>query len=115
MAIKPNDVSSKVGGTVIMECLANGNPKPLISWFKANQKLVIDNKHIKHVGVDRSSIIIENVTESDAANYKCKAENGKHFEEQLASLTVVTPPVIVKGPMSLIKTETEDVEVGSYS
>lgn len=57
---------------VILNCAANGNPKPHLTWFFNIKKILLsDRTFIYHNG----SIKIEHILESDAGSYSCQAEN----------------------------------------
>lgn len=55
------------GGILDLECIAEGNPEPKITWSKEGARL---NKRM-----EGSSVIFENVDRSDAGFYQCMADN----------------------------------------
>ena len=71
-----------VGKSIEIRCLApEGDPKPSIYWLKNGILIEKSNKRvlISHEG----SLLINEVRQSDSANYTCVAENiaGKRFSE----------------------------------
>ena len=51
---------------VTLHCTAEGEPEPLISWFK--DKVILNEKH-------DNTLVIEEVQLNDRGNYTCVAEN----------------------------------------
>ncbi|TMS03749.1 Hemicentin-2 [Larimichthys crocea] len=67
----PGDVTLNKGQSLALSCHAQGTPSPVISWTFNNSPYpgaIVDE-------ASRSSVIIENVTTSDAGTYVCIAEN----------------------------------------
>lgn len=57
---------------VIFNCSASGTPKPHLSWFYNDQKILLSNRvSIFHNG----SIKIEDIKDTDAGSYSCQAKN----------------------------------------
>uniref|UniRef100_A0A3B3DLS4 Uncharacterized protein n=1 Tax=Oryzias melastigma TaxID=30732 RepID=A0A3B3DLS4_ORYME len=84
----PGDVTLNKGQSLLLSCHAQGTPPPVISWTVNN---------IPYEGVvdeaGRSSVIVENVTLSDAGTYVCVAENSVGAIRAL-SFVRVRPPVL---------------------
>jgi hypothetical protein len=59
------------GDSLTVQCLAEGNPKPKVSWTKTGEKAV-------HTTIDdlNSTLKLENVDETHADTYSCTAKNG---------------------------------------
>jgi hypothetical protein len=60
--------------TAVFECNANGNPSPIIKWFKNNVELLESNKKISLTN-DKSQLRINDINANDAATYKCMASS----------------------------------------
>lgn len=57
---------------VIFDCVADGNPRPHISWYFNDDRMLLSERHsIRSNG----SIVITNIALSDAGSYSCHAEN----------------------------------------
>ncbi|CAD5210238.1 unnamed protein product [Bursaphelenchus xylophilus] len=110
LSLKPSDKDVFVDGSVLLECMANGSPQPKISWFRGSEPLKVDNHRLRYVGADRSNVLINKVKYSDAGNYLCVAENGNGKAESAATIQVVSHPKILKRPVNVVKTETEDID-----
>ena len=53
---------------VILHCEAEGEPEPVISWFK--DKIILDKEH-------ENTLTIQEVQLNDRGNYTCAAENSE--------------------------------------
>ena len=59
------------GKTAVLNCKADGNPTPRVTWSKKNSSLPIG----RHVVEPSSALIIRKVTKEDAGIYTCSAQN----------------------------------------
>ena len=68
----PSDVDVAVGSSVVLSCQApKGNPSPTVSWKKDGKVYhVREGSHL-----DGGSLVINSVSQNDAGEYKCQAEN----------------------------------------
>lgn len=57
---------------VRFDCVANGNPKPHLSWFFKGERILLDEHISLH---NNGSLNIERVKDTDAGSYTCQAEN----------------------------------------
>lgn len=62
-----------VGGSIVLECMANGTPRPKLSWRKNGSPLQLTNRHF--FTADNQLLIIVNAIFSDAGNYECEMSN----------------------------------------
>nr|XP_015827628.2 hemicentin-1 [Nothobranchius furzeri] len=95
----PGDVILNKGQNLALSCHAQGSPPPTISW-------TVNNRLFKGATVDesgRSSVIIENVTMSDAGTYVCLAENNVGSIRALSFIRIREPPVL-KGEAHMSQT-----------
>ncbi|XP_034025662.1 LOW QUALITY PROTEIN: hemicentin-1 [Thalassophryne amazonica] len=95
----PGDATLNKGQTLVLSCHAQGTPAPVISWTVNNSPYT--GTTIDEAG--RSSVIIENVTLSDAGTYMCVAENSVGSVRVLSFVRVREPPVL-KGEAHMSQT-----------
>jgi len=83
---KPSLIN-KPDGSVLFECMCNGNPEPTIKWFfkdkeLSGEKYVMNQK--KMVGKYRCTMVLKSPTLQDQGIYKVVAtnKNGTHSVEQ---------------------------------
>ncbi|KAF8796641.1 Down syndrome cell adhesion molecule-like [Argiope bruennichi] len=107
--VEPNDQFVPVGGTVILDCTADGRPEPRVIWKKANDesgdyRTVISGSHIQTLV--NGSLVIRDVEQEDDGRYMCEASNGigtplstvvkltvhvpAHFKQKFVAQTVRT-------------------------
>ncbi|XP_019718321.1 hemicentin-1 isoform X1 [Hippocampus comes] len=95
----PGDVTLNKGQHLALSCHAQGTPAPVISW-------TINNKPYAGATVDeagRNTIIIDNITMSDAGTYVCIAENSVGSIRALSFVRIREPPVL-KGEAHMSQT-----------
>uniref|UniRef100_A0A3P9CS13 Ig-like domain-containing protein n=1 Tax=Maylandia zebra TaxID=106582 RepID=A0A3P9CS13_9CICH len=69
------DVTAAVGTPVILQCLVNGKPNPTAEWYKDGDRIT-DSRYIIQVKTaGHFNLLITNVTQSDAGEYKCIIQN----------------------------------------
>ncbi|XP_053576664.1 leucine-rich repeats and immunoglobulin-like domains protein 1 [Bombina bombina] len=61
------------GATLALQCKANGNPPPRITWLKGDKSLVTTDRH--HFTPGNQLLIIKNVVQEDAGKYTCVMSN----------------------------------------
>ncbi|GFX19863.1 titin [Trichonephila clavipes] len=90
---------AKVGQRVSTGCTTSGGTRLKFEWLK-DGKTLNENPVIKvSVVADVSTIIIENVSETDAGNYTCIASSEGMSDSYTATLNVNVPPEWLKGPL----------------
>ncbi|XP_029295180.1 LOW QUALITY PROTEIN: hemicentin-1 [Cottoperca gobio] len=95
----PGDVTLNKGQSLALSCHALGTPSPVISW-------TVNNSPYTGATVDeagRSSVIIDNVTMSEAGTYVCIAENSVGSIRALSFVRIREPPVL-KGEAHMSQT-----------
>lgn len=71
--IKPESTSTSVGNYRIrLNCLATGEPRPVISWSQNGITLTITSRHTVE---SDGSLVISPVEASDYGSYRCEAAN----------------------------------------
>ncbi|XP_054466068.1 hemicentin-1 [Anoplopoma fimbria] len=95
----PGDATLNKGQSLALSCHAQGTPSPVISW-------TVNNSPYTGATVDeagRSSVIVENVTMTDAGTYVCIAENSVGSIRALSFVRIREPPVL-KGEAHMSQT-----------
>ncbi|KAG7281018.1 hypothetical protein CRUP_016650 [Coryphaenoides rupestris] len=95
----PQNVTVSMHQTVVLECVATGNPQPIISWSRADSK-PIDVYNAKVLG--SGNLVIADVKSQHSGIYLCRATTPGTRNHTLAAanLTVLVPPSIVEKPES---------------
>ncbi|XP_067842107.1 vascular endothelial growth factor receptor 1 isoform X2 [Heptranchias perlo] len=75
-----------VSSSITLECQAEGRPMPQITWYKNNQRLLVESGIT--LGPGSRTLIIERVKEEDEGLYQCQATNRKGFVATSAYITV---------------------------
>ncbi|KAK5619469.1 hypothetical protein CRENBAI_013854 [Crenichthys baileyi] len=95
----PQNVTVSLHHTVVLECVATGNPSPIISWSRADSK-PIDVYNAKVLG--NGNLVITDVNSKHSGVYLCRATTPgtRNHTTAAANLTVLVPPTIVERPES---------------
>ncbi|XP_037539502.1 protogenin B [Nematolebias whitei] len=95
----PQNITTSFHQTVVLECVATGNPSPIISWSRADSK-PIDVYNAKVLG--NGNLVITDVNSKHSGVYVCRASTPgtRNHTTAAANLTVLVPPTIVEIPES---------------
>ncbi|XP_027782002.2 protogenin [Marmota flaviventris] len=98
----PQNITMSLHQTVVLECMATGNPKPIISWSRLDHKS-IDVFNTRVLG--NGNLMISDVKLQHAGVYVCRATTPgtRNFTVAMATLTVLAPPSFVEWPESLTR------------
>ncbi|KAM4597248.1 protogenin A [Fundulus diaphanus] len=98
----PQNISVSLHQSAILECLATGNPRPLISWSRADSKS-IDVYNTKVLG--NGNLIITDIKPQHGGVYMCRATTPgtRNYTVASANVTVLAPPSFVEWPESLTR------------
>jgi len=79
---------------VLFTCLADGEPKPLITWYFKGMLIKIDNIRYRLLKDSNglSQIEVNPKSINDFGDYQCRAENRQGREERQIQLRVATTP-----------------------
>uniref|UniRef100_A0A8D0Y219 Protogenin n=1 Tax=Sus scrofa TaxID=9823 RepID=A0A8D0Y219_PIG len=98
----PQNITTSLHQTVVLECVATGNPKPIISWSRLDHKS-IDVFNTRVLG--NGNLMISDIRLQHAGVYVCRATTPgtRNFTVAMATLTVLAPPSFVEWPESLTR------------
>ncbi|XP_036952136.1 immunoglobulin superfamily DCC subclass member 4 isoform X2 [Acanthopagrus latus] len=91
----PQNATVVLGRPAVMECMAQGQPKPLVSWSRQDGKPISTD-----VVVLATNLVIRDTRRHHAGVYVCRANKPKtrEFVIAAAELHVPAPPVILQPP-----------------
>uniref|UniRef100_A0A3Q3N6S3 Protogenin n=1 Tax=Mastacembelus armatus TaxID=205130 RepID=A0A3Q3N6S3_9TELE len=98
----PQNISVSLHQSAILECMATGNPKPIISWSRADS-MSIDVYNTKVLG--NGNLIITDIKPQHGGVYMCRATTPgtRNYTVASANVTVLAPPSFVEWPESLTR------------
>uniref|UniRef100_A0A8C4TBT7 Protogenin n=1 Tax=Erpetoichthys calabaricus TaxID=27687 RepID=A0A8C4TBT7_ERPCA len=98
----PQNITASLHQSAILECVAIGNPKPIVSWSRLDHK-PIDVFNTRVMG--NGNLIISDVKLEHTGIYVCRATTPgtRNFTVAMALLTVLAPPAFVEWPESLTR------------
>lgn len=75
-----------VGGSIVLECMASGSPRPKLSWRKNGSPLQATERHF--FTAEDQLLKIVNTIASDAGRYECEMSNSLGSATGTSHLTV---------------------------
>ncbi|XP_038145772.1 immunoglobulin superfamily DCC subclass member 4 isoform X1 [Cyprinodon tularosa] len=98
IVVPPQNVTVVLGHPAVMECMAQGHPKPFVSWSRQDGKPISTD-----VIVLATNLVVRDTRRHHAGVYVCRANKPKtrEFVVAAAELHVAAPPVIVQSPESV--------------
>ncbi|XP_042345387.1 protogenin A-like [Plectropomus leopardus] len=98
----PQNISVSLHQSAILECMATGNPRPIISWSRADSKS-IDVYNTKVLG--NGNLLITDIKPQHGGVYMCRATTPgtRNYTVTSANITVLAPPSLVEWPESLTR------------
>ncbi|XP_062861080.1 protogenin A [Trichomycterus rosablanca] len=99
---RPQNLTVVAHGIALLECVAVGNPRPLISWSRVDHR-PIDVYNTRVLG--NGNLLISDVKRHHAGMYVCRATTPgtRNFTLAAANITVLEPPSLVEWPESLTR------------
>uniref|UniRef100_A0A7N8XNB0 Ig-like domain-containing protein n=1 Tax=Mastacembelus armatus TaxID=205130 RepID=A0A7N8XNB0_9TELE len=82
-------VTAAVGTPVVLQCLVTGKPNPSAEWYKDGERVTDSRCIIQEKTAGHFNLLITNVTQSDAGEYKCIIQNNAGCTETTALLKVL--------------------------
>ncbi|XP_070408963.1 muscle M-line assembly protein unc-89-like [Nothobranchius furzeri] len=83
-----NNMTAAVGTPVILQCLFSGKPNPTASWYRDGDPITDSRCIIQEKSAGHFNLLITNVIQSDAGEYKCIIQNSAGRTETAALLKV---------------------------
>ncbi|XP_048866287.1 neuronal cell adhesion molecule-like isoform X11 [Brienomyrus brachyistius] len=87
------------GDVLQLECIAEGLPTPEISWRKDSGDLPMNRTTLHNF---QKTLMISDVTEADAGDYRCMASNSQGAVYHIITVTVKAAPYWISTPKNLI-------------
>ncbi|XP_023675637.1 immunoglobulin superfamily DCC subclass member 4 isoform X2 [Paramormyrops kingsleyae] len=93
--VPPRNTTVVSGHPTVMECMAQGHPKPLVSWSRQDGKPISTDAVVLE-----TNLLIPDTRSHHAGIYVCRANKPKTREFVIASaeLRVLSPPMILQSP-----------------
>ena len=85
-SVTPKDIEAVVGSKVVLECIANGFPKPRVTWLRDGLPVVFGSDYSL---LGESNLLIESVSVVHAGIYTCRALAGARVQQATAKLDVL--------------------------
>ncbi|CAL4082334.1 unnamed protein product [Meganyctiphanes norvegica] len=97
-----------IGDSIILNCEAEGTPKPEIIWFRDDEAVT----NSEHMGIinDGTELRINKIRDEDIGDYVCVARNAEGRKHHEAKVVIAGGAVIVTPPHNQTKQEGEKVE-----
>ncbi|XP_074798327.1 neuronal cell adhesion molecule isoform X18 [Natator depressus] len=93
------------GNVLLLECIAEGLPTPVIRWIKEGGELPINRTFFENF---KKTLKIVEVSEADSGKYKCVARNPLGSTHHTITVTVKAAPYWITAPRNLVLSPGED-------
>uniref|UniRef100_A0A8C3SFX6 Neuronal cell adhesion molecule n=1 Tax=Chelydra serpentina TaxID=8475 RepID=A0A8C3SFX6_CHESE len=93
------------GNVLLLECIAEGLPTPVVRWIKEGGELPINRTFFEHF---KKTLKIIEVSEADSGKYKCVARNPLGSTHHTITVTVKAAPYWITAPRNLVLSPGED-------
>ncbi|XP_061495941.1 neuronal cell adhesion molecule isoform X7 [Rhineura floridana] len=87
------------GNTLLLECIAEGLPTPLIRWIKEGGELPANRTFFENF---HKTLKIIGISEADSGKYKCIASNLLGSAHHVITVTVEAAPYWIREPTNLV-------------
>lgn len=103
-------VVTHMGKTTVLNCSADGHPRPEITWMLPNgTRLTAESERgSQHHLSNDGTFIIYNPGKADAGKYRCAAKNSMGYIEKIIILEVGQKPYILTRPRGIIRSVAGD-------
>ncbi|XP_041074629.1 immunoglobulin superfamily DCC subclass member 4-like isoform X2 [Polyodon spathula] len=97
----PRNTTVVAGKTAVMECMAQADPTPFVSWIRQDGKPIATDAVVLS-----TNLLIADTQSYHAGVYVCRANKPKtrQFVNAAAALRVLSPPVITQLPETISRT-----------
>jgi hypothetical protein len=109
--VVPQPQTVREGDTVILDCVANGNPKPGIKWLRNGEEIDLNDLDSRFRIIGTGSLQITKIQDTDAGDYQCRASNSEDSLDASATVQVQVPPKFIQSPEDKIAYEKEELEL----
>ncbi|XP_049545028.1 neogenin isoform X2 [Anopheles darlingi] len=109
--IVPQPQTVREGDTVILDCAANGNPKPTIRWLRNGEDIDMNDLDSRFRIMGTGSLQISSIQDTDAGDYQCRASNTEDSLDASATVQVQVPPKFILSPDDKAAYEKEELEL----
>ncbi|XP_050076111.1 neogenin [Anopheles maculipalpis] len=109
--IVPQPQTVREGDTVILDCAANGNPKPTIRWLRNGEDIDMNDLDSRFRIMGTGSLQINSIQDTDAGDYQCRASNTEDSLDASATVQVQVPPKFILSPEDKVAYEKEELEL----
>ncbi|XP_063165495.1 neuronal cell adhesion molecule isoform X4 [Candoia aspera] len=102
------NASSKIelrGNTLMLECIAEGLPTPLIRWSKEGGDLPVNRTSFENF---QKTLKIIDVSQADSGKYKCMVTNRLGSAYHIITVNVRAAPYWIREPTNLVLSPGED-------
>ena len=82
------NITAALGTPVILQCLVSGKPSPTAEWYKDGDRVTDSRCIVQEKTAGHFNLLLTNVTQSDAGEYKCIIQNSAGCAETTALLKV---------------------------
>ncbi|XP_029766686.1 neuronal cell adhesion molecule isoform X4 [Terrapene carolina triunguis] len=93
------------GNVLLLECIAEGLPTPVIRWIKEGGELPINRTFFENF---KKTLKIVEVSEADSGKYKCVARNPLGSTHHTITVAVKAAPYWITAPRNLVLSPGED-------
>ncbi|KAM7181488.1 neuronal cell adhesion molecule isoform 10-T10 [Macrochelys suwanniensis] len=93
------------GNVLLLECIAEGLPTPVVRWIKEGGELPINRTFFENF---KKTLKIIEVSEADSGKYKCVARNPLGSTHHTITVTVKAAPYWITAPRNLVLSPGED-------
>lgn len=81
------------GGSVVLQCMISGSPKPVLKWSKDGTSITLSERH--YLTGDDQLLVIIGAEASDAGTYECEITNDLGTKKDMIELRVLPPVAIL--------------------
>ncbi|KAI4499510.1 hypothetical protein M0802_005406 [Mischocyttarus mexicanus] len=89
-----------IGGSIVLECMASGSPRPKLMWRKNGSPLQITERHF--FTAENQLLIIVNTISNDAGSYECEMSNSLGSVVGASHLTVNPAPTSISNEDNIL-------------
>ncbi|KAK6173969.1 hypothetical protein SNE40_017334 [Patella caerulea] len=104
--VRPADQQVRLGQTVTLNCITEGDPVPVQKWLKDGQTVVIDTNMKLYLN---STIVINDIKQHQIGQYVCQSTNQGGSAIATANIFTTDIPVLRDQPVNVTVGQGQDV------